>query len=197
VFPISVGEGKSSQQQFDALLKKFDFLGGEKCNNWTIECDTYHQVTPSTDGQLKLIHVLHSSEHPRLSFSVLGENCLLSDIGFDSVLTKLKAFYAPSVKGGKVEIKGTKYSFGDFSVKLGNITQASNFKGILMEVHYKPCMEATQCWNLIGQFVSMVIEEKITLPSPPKTTVDKKMGLFSAADTMLQYLELIGPTKKT
>lgn len=196
VFPIAVGEGKSSQQEFDGLVKKFEFLGGERLSNWHLDCETYHQVTPS-DGTVKLIHVLHSSEHPRLSFSVLDNNCLVSDIGFDSVLAKLKVFYAPSVKGGKVEVKGSKYSFGDFNVKLGNITQASNFKGIVMEVHYKPCMDTAQCWNLLAEFVGMVINDKIALPNPPKTTVDKKLGLFSHADTMLQYLELIGPTKKT
>jgi len=198
VFPISVGEGKSSQQEFDGLVKKLEFLGFEKSNNWSIDCETYHQVTTSSDGSVKSIHVLHSSEHPRLSFSVLdSSNCLVSDIGFDSVLAKLKAFYAPSVKGGKIEIKGSKYSFGDFNIKLGNITQASNFKGIVMEVHYKPCMDPSRCWNLLTEFLAMVIGDKITVPNPPQTIVDKKMGLFSAADTMLQYLELIGPSKKT
>jgi len=197
VFPIPVTEGKSSQQEFDALVKNFEFLGAEKCSNWTMDCDTY-QSTQTTDGNVKLIYVLHSSDHPRLSFSVLENNvCLVSDIGFDSVLLKLKSFYAPSVKGGKVEVKGTKYSFGDFSVKLGNITQASHFKGIVMEVHYKPCFETSQCWNLLAEFVSMVVDEKMTIPVPPKTVVDKKRGLFSTADTMLQYLEMIVPSKKS
>lgn len=198
VFPIPVGEGKSSQQEFDALVKNFEFLGAEKCNNWYIDCDTYQSVH-ATDGAMKIIHVLHNSEYPRLSFSVLDNNttCLVSDIGFDSVLLKLKAFYAPSVKGGKIEVKGCKYQFGDFYIRLGNITQASSFKGIVMEVHYAPCYEHTQCWNLITEFVACVVDEKLIVPNPPKQVVDQKLGLFSAADTMLQYLECIMMSKKS
>jgi len=198
VFPIPVSEGKSSQQEFDGLVKNFEFLGAVKCSNWYIDCETY-QSAHATDGTIKLIHLLHNSEHPHLSFSVLenSNSCLVSDIGFDSVLLKLKAFYAPSVKGGKIEVKGTKYAFGDFFVKLGNITQASNFKAIVMEVNYAPCYDMSQCWNILTEFVARVIDEKITVPNPPKTVVDQKLGLFSTADTMLQYLECIMLSKKS
>jgi len=197
VFSMPVSEGKSSQQEFDSLVKSFEFLGGVKCNNWIIDCETYQSIH-TTDGSVKLIQVLHSSDHPQLSFSVLENNCLVSDIGFDSVLLKLKSFYTPSIKGGKIEIKGSKYSFGDFNVKLGNITQASHFKGIVMEVHYNPCYETSQCWGLLTEFISMIIDEKsTTLPNPPKTVVDQKLGLFSSADTMLQYQEIIFASKKT
>ena len=48
MFPINVSDGKTAQQEFDGLVKKLEFLGFEKKGNWSIDCETYHQVTPST-----------------------------------------------------------------------------------------------------------------------------------------------------
>lgn len=52
----------------------------------------------------KLIHLVHSTEFPYSSFAVLETGtCLVADSGFDSLMSKLKTFYAPR-KTSKIEV---------------------------------------------------------------------------------------------
>ena len=196
VFLLDVPEGKTGQQLTEHLQKKIEFLSGEKCGSWSMDCETY-QAAQNLDPPSKLIHLLHSSDYPLLTFSVLENNlCLAAENSLDSLLSKLKLFYTPR-KSGKIEAKGTKYVFGDFIVKLGNVTQQSSFKGVIAEVIYEPCSDVVQCWNLLKEFINYTIDKNIKLPEQPRSVVDKKQGLFTASDTMLQYVETLSLNKKT
>ncbi|XP_057296590.1 mediator of RNA polymerase II transcription subunit 20-like [Hydractinia symbiolongicarpus] len=196
VFPITIPDGKSSHQVFDCIQKKLEFVSAEKVGSWNVDCEAY-QSTQTTDGNVKLIYLMHSSEQPQLTFSILENNtCVVSDNGFHLMISKLKLFYTPR-KGGKIDVKGTKYALGDFDIKVGNITQASNFKGILMEVEYKPCSVPNQCWSLLNEFVTTVLHINATFPTQPRSLVDQKLNMFCIADTMLQYLPFISSTKKS
>lgn len=73
--------------------------------------NTYSQRLYSTcfqlflsDGNAKLIYLMHSSEQPQLTFSILENNtCVVSDNGFHLMISKLKLFYTPR-KGGKIDV---------------------------------------------------------------------------------------------
>lgn len=89
----------------------------------------------------RLIHVLHNSEQPASCFSVLDTGTtLIADVLFDVLIHKLtsgkagkESFYQQR-KGSKMESKGPRYELSDFIIKIGSVSMASNFKGILVEV---------------------------------------------------------------
>lgn len=198
VLPIPIHEGKSVKQMVDIIYSKLDKLGAEKLPNWTMDCETYQSVHPGPENNLKLLHLLHYSEYPHLTFSVLENNtCMVSESGFDLIIEKLKSFYMPR-KGGKIEVKGPKYRLGDFVIRIGSITQMSNFKGLILEIEYTPCYDANICWNILNEFVSNHIDSTLVMPQPPSQYIDSRQGqgLFSEADTIVQYLPFLLQVKR-
>ena len=94
-----------------------------------------------TAGNLRLVHVLHNSEQPASCFSILDTGTTLSaDLLFEVLIVKLtqsksgKDSFYQQRKGFKIESKGPRYELGDFIIKIGSVSLASNFKGILVEV---------------------------------------------------------------
>jgi len=197
VLPVPIQEGKITKQVVDSIQLKLEQIGAEKLPNWTLDCETYQSTQPGADNNLKLIHLLHFSEHPQLSFSVLDSNmCMVSESGFDLIVEKLKLFYTPR-KGGKIEVNGAKYRLGDIIVRIGNITQMSNFKGLSLEIEYTPCYDANICWSVLNEFLTTHIDSTLPMPTPPATYVDSRQGLFSEADTIVQYLPLLLQAKRS
>lgn len=65
----------------------------------------------------------------------------MSDLLFDVLMSKLTAaktgresFYQQR-KGFRIESRGQRYELWDFVIKIGSVSLASNFKGILVEVN--------------------------------------------------------------
>ena len=89
----------------------------------------------------RLIHIIHNSEHPASCFASLDTGTILvSDLLFDVLMSKLTAaktgresFYQQR-KGFRIESWGQRYELWDFIIKIGSVSLASNFKGILVEV---------------------------------------------------------------
>jgi len=89
----------------------------------------------------RLIHIIHNSEHPASCFASLDTGTILvSDLLFDILMSKLTAaktgresFYQQR-KGFRIESRGQRYELWDFIIKIGSVSLASNFKGILVEV---------------------------------------------------------------
>ena len=88
-----------------------------------------------------MVHILHNSEHPATCFAVTESGqILVSDLRFEDLMSKLtmakagrESFYSQR-KGFKIESRGQRYEIGDFVIKIGSVSLASNFKGILVEV---------------------------------------------------------------
>lgn len=64
----------------------------------------------------------------------------MSDLLFEDLMSKLtmakagrESFYSQR-KGFKIESRGQRYEVGDFIIKIGSVSLASNFRGILIEV---------------------------------------------------------------
>jgi mediator of RNA polymerase II transcription subunit 20 len=95
----------------------------------------------SSTAQQCLVHILHNSEHPASCFAVTESGqILVSDLLFEDLMSKLtvakagrESFYSQR-KGFKIESRGQRYEIRDFIIKIGSVSLASNFRGILVEV---------------------------------------------------------------
>lgn len=192
-----VPEGRSGQQVIDSLQRKIEQAGGQRNGNWLVECETYYS-SQSQENSTKAFYLLHNSDYPSVSFSALDNNtCVVAEQGMDSMISKLKAFYMPR-KSGKIEAKGLRYDYGDFTIKIGNMSQGNNFRGVISEFEYGACNDVSQCWDLLLELVYSFVEEShCQVLQPPKTLVDSKTKRYSIADKMFQYVEMFKFGKKT
>ncbi|KAL4226133.1 mediator complex subunit Med20 [Mactra antiquata] len=197
VYAFPVPEGKSGQQVVDSLQKQVELLGAVKTGNFSVDCETYQANTQAgtlTTTPQRLIHVLHNSEQPASCFSVLDTGTtLIADVLFDVLIHKLtsgkagkEAFYQQR-KGSKMESKGPRYELSDFIIKIGSVSMASNFKGILVEVEYSPCSVPTECWNLMRELMQSFMGN--VAETPPTLVKNKMDNFYLPGDTINQYLE--------
>uniref|UniRef100_A0ABD2VYT1 Mediator of RNA polymerase II transcription subunit 20 n=1 Tax=Trichogramma kaykai TaxID=54128 RepID=A0ABD2VYT1_9HYME len=88
-------------------------------------------------GPPRNVHVLHNSEQPASVFSILESGTktvpLIADSLFDLLMLKMPTLYT-NKKQTKIESKGPRFEMADFLIKLGTVTMAQNFKGVLLEV---------------------------------------------------------------
>ncbi|NWW76629.1 MED20 polymerase, partial [Climacteris rufus] len=142
----------------------------------------------------KLMYVMHNSEYP-LSCFALFENgpCLVADANFDTLMVKLKGFFQ-NAKANKIESRGTRYQYCDFLVKLGTVTMGPSARGISVEVEYCPCVMASDCWNLLLEFMQSFMGSQA--PALPPVLGSKHDGAYGPGDTMLQYMELFNKIRK-
>ncbi|KAL7985293.1 hypothetical protein Chor_003863 [Crotalus horridus] len=197
VSQMPIAEGKSVQQTVEILTRKLELLGAEKQGTFCVDCETYHTAasTMGSQGQgAKLMYVMHNSEYP-LSCFALFENgpCLIADTNFDILMVKLKGFFQ-NAKGNKIESRGTRYQYCDFLVKVGTVTMGPSARGISVEVEYCPCVVATDCWNLVMEFMQSFMGNHA--PGIPSVFSNKHDSIYSPADTIVQYMELFNKIRK-
>lgn len=72
-----------------------------------------------------------------------------------------------------------------------------NFKGVLVEVEYRPCIIPAMCWELIREFLQGFLGSAVpnqipmyfNTPSPLNPTHIKTNDVYQPLDTIQQYLE--------
>ena len=140
-YPLS-GD-KTAPQVVEILKRRILNLGAKPAGQFLVDCETYYSspslaavgVPPSAPAGPRTLNVLHNSEQPATVFSVVESQsksvCFTSDTLFDLLLLKLGNVYS---KKFKIESKGARFEIGDFLVKLGLVSVAGSFKGILVEV---------------------------------------------------------------
>lgn len=149
---------------------------------------------------------MHNSEYPASVFSLLDNGQkqipLITDLIFDLLMLKVNPIYSTK-KMLKIESKGPRFELGDFLVKLGSVTmsQNQNFKGILIEVDYKPCLVPVFCWDLIKEFIQGFLGQHAPTTIPayftnqlpsnmhPNQHYQKINDTYQPIDTVQQYLE--------
>ncbi|XP_060518496.1 mediator of RNA polymerase II transcription subunit 20 [Cylas formicarius] len=193
-FPV---ENRTGPQTIEILSKRINALGATQQGQFLVDCETYSSV-PAL-GHQRTVHVLHNSEQPATVFSLLETGTktipLATDGLFDLLMMKMSSFYQ-SKKQTKAEAKGPRYEIGDFCVKLGTVTVSSNFKGILVEVEYRPCAVPVMCWDLIMEFMQGFLGS--SGPTNPPTFFQNRMQeIYSPLDTIQQYLEHFTVFRKT
>uniref|UniRef100_A0A6B2EDL4 Mediator of RNA polymerase II transcription subunit 20 n=1 Tax=Phlebotomus kandelakii TaxID=1109342 RepID=A0A6B2EDL4_9DIPT len=191
--PYLVPENKTGSQTIEALTKQLTALGAVQAGHFLVDCDTYMSSMQQMGHPPKTVHVLHSSEHPASVFSIIDSGTkqipLVADGLFDLLMLKMTPHYT-SKKQTKTESKGPRFELGDFLVKLGSVTMSQSFKGILVEVEYRPCVLPGSCWELIREFLQGFLGSCVpnTIPSyfPNHNRLNE---VYQPLDTIQQYLE--------
>ncbi|XP_056643921.1 mediator of RNA polymerase II transcription subunit 20 [Diorhabda carinulata] len=182
-------ENKTGTQVLEMLSKRILALGSSPQGHFLVDCETYTSVPQL--GHQRTVHVLHNSEQPATVFSLLETGTktipLATDGLFDLLMMKMSHFYT-SKKLTKAECKGPRYEVGDFCVKLGTVTVSSNFKGVLVEVEYRPCVVPALCWDLLKEFIQGFLGLSAPL-NPPNYLQNRMQDVYSPIDTIHQYLE--------
>lgn len=185
-FPI---DNRSGTQTIEILNKRIMALGASQQGQFLVDCETYS--SSASLGHQRTVHVLHNSEQPATVFSLLDTGTkiipLVTDGLFDLLMMKMSSFYQCK-KQTKGESKGPRYEIGDFCVKLGSVTVSSNFKGILVEVEYKPCVVPAMCWDLMMEFMQGFLGSSAPT-TPPPFVQNRMQDIYSPIDTIQQYLE--------
>lgn len=195
VYSYPVPEGKSGQVVVEGLQKQLELLGAVKAGHFCVDCDIFQSNQQnSINAQPKTVYILHNSEQPASCFAITDTGlCLTADTLFDGLMNKLKNYY-PQRKNARIEAKGQRYELGDFILKVGSVTLAGSFKGIVVEVEYCPCVVAADCWGLMKELLQSVIGS--LAESPPPNLKSQQDGIFSPSVTMSQYLEIFNNFRK-
>ncbi|XP_018432311.1 PREDICTED: mediator of RNA polymerase II transcription subunit 20 isoform X1 [Nanorana parkeri] len=199
VTQVPLAEGKSVQQTVELLTRRLEQLGAEKQGTFHVDCETYHTAgttvgTTGTGQPGKLLYIMHSSEHPVSTFALFENGpCLVADQNFDVLMIKLKGFFQ-NAKANKMETRGSRYEYCDFLIKIGTVTMGQSGRGISVEVDYCPCSVPGDCWNLLVEFMQSFMGSHA--PSGPPVLSAKHDALYTPADTMMQYMELLNKIRK-
>ncbi|KAL3283619.1 hypothetical protein HHI36_006758 [Cryptolaemus montrouzieri] len=182
-------ENRTGPATIELLSKRITALGAIQHGHFLVDCETYTSVPQL--GHQRTVHVLHNSEQPATVFSILETGTktipLATDGLFDLLMMKMSSFYT-SKKQTKAESKGPRYEIGDFCVKLGTVTVSANFKGVLVEVEYKPCVVPAMCWDLMKEFLQGFLGSSVS-STPPTYLQNRMQELYTPIDTIHQYLE--------
>ncbi|XP_018792309.1 PREDICTED: mediator of RNA polymerase II transcription subunit 20 [Bactrocera latifrons] len=203
LLPYQIPEGKTGAQAIDYLTKRLLALGAIHTGQFLVDCETY--ISTPQHGPAKTVHVLHDSEYPASTFSILDNGAgkqipLVADNLFDLLMLKMTSVYT-SKKQTKIESKGARFEYGDFLIKLGSVTMMENFKGILIEIEYRPCVVLSYCWEMIREtlqgFLGMQIakeypayfSQQIMNTMGQQQIHTKQNEVYEPIDTINQYLE--------
>lgn len=203
--PHAVPDNKTGSAVIELLSKRLLAIGAQQTGGFLVDCETFQSIPQM--GSPRVVHVLHNSEHPASVFSILDNGTkqipLVADSLFDLLILKMTPAYS-SKKQTKIESKGPRFELGDFVVKIGSVTMSQMFKGILVEVEYRPCVIASNCWELIREFmqgfmganVTNSIPAYFTAPSMLPANHTKQNDIYQPMDTIQQYLEHFGNYRK-
>ncbi|ESO06436.1 hypothetical protein HELRODRAFT_63878, partial [Helobdella robusta] len=185
-YPIT--EGKTGQQMADHLQKHLEDLGAEKSGNFSVDCDTYQYVTNPN----KAVHVLHNSETPYSCYSFIDSPSgvhVVTDASFDLLIQKMKQFYIK--KQPKIESKGAILTLCDFSIKIGSVVfgQMTTFKGLLIEIEYKPCNIPKEVYSLLKEFCHHVFGSEINFDETNQYFKSNSEVSQTSTDVICQYLD--------
>ncbi|XP_013099119.1 mediator of RNA polymerase II transcription subunit 20 [Stomoxys calcitrans] len=202
--PYQIPEGKTGAQAIDFLTKRLLALGAVHTGQFLVDCETYISVSPH--GPTKSVHALHNSEYPVTTFSILDTGTgkqipLVADNLFDMLMLKM-INVSTHKKQTKIESKGARFEYGDFLIKLGSVTMSENFKGILIEIEYRPCVVLFYCWEMIREvlqsFLGVTVPKEYPSYFTPQQVVNamgqqqlhaKQNDIYEPIDTINQYLE--------
>ncbi|XP_045762664.1 mediator of RNA polymerase II transcription subunit 20 isoform X1 [Maniola jurtina] len=191
-----VPENKTGTYVIDLLTKRLLALGATQQGQFLVDCESYLSLPQM--GPTKTVHVLHNSEQPASVFSILESGSknihVVADSLFDLLMMKLSNIYT-SKKQTKMESKGTRFELGDFCVKLGSVTMNQSFKGVLVEVEYRPCVMANAVWGLLREFLQGLLGPSVPV-QPPQHFLSRMNEIYTPIDTIYQYLEHFSAYRK-
>ncbi|KAH7641142.1 mediator complex subunit 20 [Dermatophagoides farinae] len=188
-----VSDFAAGPQMVETFQTNLETLGAKKSGNFLIECDTYYSNAAIFPTQ-KLLNLLQSSEYPASAFSLIENGpTIVADSSFEQIITNLSNFYSPK-KLARVEVRGQKWTLGDFIVKLGSCTMGANFKAVIAEIEYGPCSVPSACWDLIKELGRSFVGPSIS--KPHQHLLARMNELYGPVDTIHQYNDIFNQIKK-
>jgi mediator of RNA polymerase II transcription subunit 20 len=190
-----VPHDKTAAQVIELIQKRIVNLGAIHTGQFLVDCETYLS-SPNLGNPPRTLNVLHNSEQPATVFSVLEHSerrtTFTSDTLFDLLLLKLSNVYSKKLR---IESKGPRFEIGDFVVKLGVVSIAGSYKGILVEVEYLPCHVIQSCWGLVIEFMQGFLGSVVSSQVPPYLK-SRCADNYTPVDTIHQYLENFNAFRK-
>ncbi|XP_031833364.1 mediator of RNA polymerase II transcription subunit 20 isoform X2 [Nomia melanderi] len=188
-------ENRTGPQTIEFLTKRVVALGAVQTGQFLVDCETYVSVPQL--GVQRTLHVLHNSEQPASVFAILESGNkvvpLIADGLFDLLMYKMSSIYTNKMQ--KMESKGPRFEIGDFCVKLGSVTINQNFKGVLVEVEYRPCVVPGSSWELMREFLQGFLGPTVSNQAP-QYLQNRMNDIYQPLDTIQQYLEHFGQYRK-
>lgn len=182
-------ENRTGPQVIEFLTKRVQAMGAVHAGPFLVDCETYNSAP--TFGPPRTVHLLNNSEQPATVFSILESGQkqvpLVSDPLFMDLMKKLGSVYTCKQQT-RMEAKGPRLEVADFLVKLGTVTMNQNFKGVLVEVEYRPCMVPASCWELLREFMQGFLGTCIPNQAPPYLQ-SRMQDIYQPLDTIQQYLD--------
>ncbi|XP_012532702.1 mediator of RNA polymerase II transcription subunit 20 [Monomorium pharaonis] len=190
-------ENRTGPQTIEFLTKRIVALGAVQAGQFMVDCETFMSL-PHIGAQ-RNVHVLHNSEQPASVFALVESGSkvvpLIADNLFDVVMFKMLNHIYVNKKQTKIESKGPRFELGDFCVKLGSVTMSQNFKGVLVEVEYRPCVVPASAWELIREFLQGFLGSAVSNQAP-QYLQNRMNEIYQPMDTIQQYLEHFGQYRK-
>ncbi|CAG0914826.1 unnamed protein product [Notodromas monacha] len=194
-FPIP--KDKSGPQTIELLTKRILALGAVQHGNFCVDSESF---VISGKGLNKTVHILHDTERPATVFTVLeGPQhtfCVTGDLNLDVLLATITSAHGAK-RTPKIECRGPRFELmnGDFLIKIGSASRTQNFRGILCEVEYQPCVIPGECWELMKEFMRSFLGSCVP-DSPPAYLQNRMSEQYHPRDTVMQYLECFQVLKR-
>ncbi|KAL1283744.1 Mediator of RNA polymerase II transcription subunit [Trichinella pseudospiralis] len=152
---------KSDRQDLllDSLQTALNNMDAKQTGFFTITSETFFSTSTTNT---KPVHLFQSSEFPETTFVLVGDTLgsastfLFAEKSITQMIRNLDGAYCTKPIS-KVECRGNKYVISDFTVRTSVATIASNFKGILVEVEYRPCIVMQLCGDLMKEFCTALL----------------------------------------
>uniref|UniRef100_A0A0N5ADT9 Mediator of RNA polymerase II transcription subunit 20 n=1 Tax=Syphacia muris TaxID=451379 RepID=A0A0N5ADT9_9BILA len=187
--------------------------GAKEISVFTVDSTPY-KPDDKVQGVINRLFILHHTNYPQSTF-VLGccyfiiyllvicyfiapnEKHIypraVCDRGFDLILAKLSSGLVQDT-AGKFTVSGKEFQLVDFFIRFGPATMGVTTKGVVVEVDYGPSCIATQCSNMLAEFIESFFPEQAQ--KKPSVLQKVQPEPYVALDTMTQYLEVFNTLRK-
>ncbi|KAG0174080.1 hypothetical protein DFQ28_009747 [Apophysomyces sp. BC1034] len=170
-------------------------LHGKNMGNWSLSFKVYRDATQNTrhhvakDSKL-LYHVSLAQKPGQVYCMVDGSVVVEAEKEVEFILSRLKNLWQLRQS---VTLEGASYEIGDFTLRVANILLGSTYKGLLLEIDYRPCSAPNTASELFKEFVESIVPPTAQLSCEYEYNYEA-VGLsnneFTTAHTGYQYMML-------
>ncbi|KAF7721207.1 hypothetical protein EC973_005107 [Apophysomyces ossiformis] len=170
-------------------------LHGKNTGSWSLSFKVYRDATQSTrhlvlrDSKL-LYHVSLSQKPGQVYCMVDGSVVVEAEKEIEFILSRLKNLWQLRQS---VTLEGTSYEIGDFTLRVANILLGSTYKGLLLEIDYRPCSAPNTAREMFKEFIESLVPSTAQLSCEYEYNYEA-VGLsnneFTTAHTGYQYMML-------
>uniref|UniRef100_A0A5S6R5Y1 Mediator of RNA polymerase II transcription subunit 20 n=1 Tax=Trichuris muris TaxID=70415 RepID=A0A5S6R5Y1_TRIMR len=159
--------GRYEQQEMSVVEALVERTGAKSVGIYALDAETFYPVAGPASNQTPL-HVFHCSDYPASTFAISGDSAdaayVAADLVFFQLIKKLQGAYTTKPIS-KVECRGKKYTLVDFAIRTSVASIMGNFKALLIEIEYTPCLIPSLCADLMKEFCSGMLGK--IAASPP------------------------------